>query len=129
MILKTCCAFFGGALAFFIGDVNGLLYALLAFIVIDYLTGVINAIIKKELSSAIGFKGLFGKICIMVLVGVTNILDMHVTNTPGVLKTAAIMFYIANEGISILENIGSIGVPIPEKIKKVLKQIEVKDDE
>src|SRR5699024_2799387 len=113
----------GGWLGYFLGGCDGLLYALIAFVVIDYITGVMCAIISRELSSAVGFKGIFRKVLIFLLVGIANIIDVQVIGTGAVLRTAVIFFYISNEGVSLLENAGHLGLPIPEKIKTVLEQL------
>ena len=113
----------GGWLGYFLGGCDGLLYALIAFVVIDYITGVMCAIINRELSSAVGFKGIFHKVMIFLLVGIANIIDVQVIGTGAVLRTAVIFFYISNEGVSLLENAGHLGLPIPEKIKTVLEQL------
>ena len=113
----------GGWLGYFLGGCDGLLYALTAFVVIDYITGVMCAIINRELSSAVGFKGIFRKVLIFLLVGIANIIDVQVIGTGAVLRTAVIFFYISNEGVSLLENAGHLGLPIPEKIKTVLEQL------
>ena len=113
----------GGWLGYFLGGCDGLLYALIAFVVIDYITGVMCAIIDRKLSSAVGFKGIFRKVLIFVLVGIANIIDVQVIGTGAVLRTAVIFFYISNEGVSLLENAGHLGLPIPEKIKTVLEQL------
>ena len=113
----------GGWLGYFLGGCDGLLYALVAFVVIDYITGVMCAIINRELSSAVGFKGIFRKVLIFLLVGIANIIDVQVVGTGAVLRTAVIFFYISNEGVSLLENAGHLGLPIPEKIKTVLEQL------
>ena len=113
----------GGWLGWFLGGCDGLLYALIAFVVIDYITGVMCAIINRELSSAVGFKGIFRKVMIFLLVGIANIIDVQVIGTGAVLRTAVIFFYISNEGVSLLENAGHLGLPIPEKIKTVLEQL------
>lgn len=113
----------GGWLGYFLGGCDGLLYALIVFVVIDYVTGVMCAIINRELSSAVGFKGIFRKVLIFLLVGIANIIDVQVIGTGAVLRTAVIFFYISNEGVSLLENAGHLGLPIPEKIKTVLEQL------
>ncbi len=113
----------GGWLGYFLGGCDGLLYALIAFVVIDYITGVMCAIINRELSSAVGFKGIFRKVLIFLLVGIANIIDVQVIGTGAVLRTAVIFFYISNEGVSLLENAGHLGLPIPEKIRSVLEQL------
>ena len=113
----------GGWLGYFLGGCDGLLYALIAFVVIDYIMGVMCAIIDRKLSSAVGFKGIFRKVLIFLLVGIANIIDVQVIGTGAVLRTAVIFFYISNEGVSLLENAGHLGLPIPEKIKTVLEQL------
>ena len=113
----------GGWLGYFLGGCDGLLYALIAFVVIDYITGVMCAIINRELSSAVGFKGIFRKVLIFLLVGIANIIDVQVIGTGAVLRTAVIFFYISNEGVSLLENAGHLGLPIPGKIKTGLEQL------
>ena len=111
----------GGWLGYFLGGCDGLLIALLLFVITDYITGVMCAIADKKLSSAVGFKGICRKVLIFLLVGIANILDMQVIGTGSVLRTAVIFFYISNEGVSLLENAGHLGLPIPVKIKSVLE--------
>ena len=113
----------GGWLGYFLGGCDGLLIALLLFDITDYITGVMCAIADKKLSSAVGFKGICRKVLIFLLVGIANILDMQVIGTGSVLRTAVIFFYISNEGVSLLENAGHLGLPIPVKIKSVLEQL------
>lgn len=113
----------GGWLGYFLGGCDGLLYALLAFVVIDYITGVMCAIADKKLSSEVGFKGICRKVLIFLLVGIANILDVNVIGTGSVLRTAVIFFYISNEGVSLTENAAHLGLPIPTKIKDVLEQL------
>ena len=113
----------GGFLGWFLGGVDGFLYALIAFVVIDYITGVMCAIADKNLSSEVGFKGICRKVLIFLLVGIANVLDVQVIGTGSVLRTAVIFFYISNEGISLLENASHLGLPVPAKIKAVLEQL------
>ena len=113
----------GGWLGYFLGGCDGLLYALIAFVVIDYITGVMCAISNHTLSSEVGFKGICRKVLIFLLVGIGSILDAHVIGSGSVLRTAVIFFYISNEGVSILENAARLGLPVPEKIKVVLEQL------
>lgn len=113
----------GGWLGYFLGGCDGLFYALIAFVAVDYITGVMCAVIDRKLSSAVGFKGIFRKVLIFLLVGIANIIDVQVVGTGAVLRTAVIFFYISNEGVSLLENAGHLGLPIPEKIKTVLEQL------
>lgn len=113
----------GGWLGYFLGGCDGLLYALVAFVVIDYITGVMCAASDHKLSSAVGFRGICRKVLIFLMVGIANILDVHIIGTGNVLRTAAIFFYISNEGISLLENASHLGLPVPQKIKAVLEQL------
>ena len=113
----------GGWLGYFLGGCDGLLYALLAFVVVDYITGVMCAISDHTLSSEVGFKGICRKVLIFLLVGIANILDVQVIGTGSVLRTGIIFFYISNEGVSLLENAGHLGLPLPEKMKDVLQQL------
>ena len=113
----------GGFLGWFLGGVDGFLYALIAFTVIDYITGIMCAITDKNLSSSVGFKGICRKVLIFTLVGIGNIVDVYVLGQGGVLRTAVIFFYLSNEGVSILENSARLGLPIPEKLKEVLEQL------
>lgn len=113
----------GGWLGYFLGGCDGLLYALIAFVVIDYLTGIMCAISDHTLSSEVGFRGICRKVLIFLLVGIANILDIHVLGNGSVLRTAVIFFYISNEGVSLLENAAHLGLPVPEKVKDVLEQL------
>lgn len=113
----------GGWLGYFLGGCDGLLYALVAFVVVDYITGVMCAVADKKLSSEVGFKGICRKVLIFLLVGAANILDVQVIGTGSVLRTAVIFFYISNEGVSLLENASHLGLPIPEALKEVLAQL------
>lgn len=116
----------GGWLGYFLGGYDGLLYALVVFMVADYVTGVMCAINDQKLSSSVGFRGICRKVLILVLVGIANILDVQVIGTGAVLRTAVIFFYLSNEGISLLENATHLGLPVPEKLKMVLEQIHDK---
>lgn len=122
-MIQFAFAVIGGWLGYFLGGCDGLLYALIAFVVIDYLTGVMCAINDKMLSSEVGFRGICRKVLIFLLVGIANILDVHVIGTGSVLRTAVIFFYISNEGVSLLENAAHLGLPVPQKIKEVLEQL------
>ena len=116
-------AIIGGWLGWFLGECDGLMYALIAFVIADYVTGVMCAVSDKRLSSKVGFKGICRKVLIFVLVGMANILDMHVIGTGCVLRTAVLFFYISNEGVSVLENAGHLGLPIPARLLNVLEQL------
>lgn len=113
----------GGWLGYFLGGNDGLLIALVLFVAADYLTGVMCAVSDKVLSSNVGFKGICRKVLIFLLVGIANILDVHVIGAGSVLRTAVIFFYISNEGVSLLENAAHLGLPVPGKIKAVLEQL------
>ena len=113
----------GGWLGYFLGGCDGLLYTLLAFTAIDYITGVMCAVNDHTLSSEVGFRGICRKVLIFMLVGIANILDADVVGTGSVLRTAVIFFYISNEGVSLLENAAHLGLPVPQKIKAVLEQL------
>jgi toxin secretion/phage lysis holin len=117
----------GGYLGYFLGGLDGFIYALITFVVIDYLTGLMAAIVERKLSSEIGFRGIFKKVLIFLLVAVGNIIDNNLIGTGGAVRTAVIFFYISNEGISIIENSIRIGLPVPEKLKSVLEQLKDKE--
>lgn len=126
------CAFaaVGGFFGWFVGGLDGVMYALIVFVAVDYATGLMAAGLEKKLSSSVGFRGIFKKVVIFCLVAVGHMVDAHVIGNGSVLRTAVIFFYLSNEGISILENAGRIGLPIPEKLKNVLEQLkEEKSDE
>lgn len=117
---------FGGiitAVSGFLGGMDGIMYALLAFITIDYITGVAVAVKRRELSSEVGFWGLVRKVCILVLVGVAHFIDLNVMGTGDIFRTAIALYYIGNEGVSLLENIGNLGVKLPKKLIDILVQI------
>ena len=113
----------GGWLGYFLGGCDGLLYALVVFSVLDYLTGIMCAVLDHKLSSSVGFKGIFRKVLIFALVGVGHVLDHQMIGNGSILRTAVIFFYLSNEGISLLENASYLGLPIPEKLKVVLEQL------
>ena len=119
----------GGWIGYFVGGCDGLLYALLAFVVIDYITGMMCAIAYRKLSSEVGFKGICRKVLIFLLVGIANVLDVNVIGTGSVLRTAVIFFYISNEGVSLLENAAHLGLPVPDKMKAVLEQLHKKGED
>lgn len=113
----------GGWLGWFLGGGDGLLYALVVFMAIDYVTGVLCAILDHRLSSAVGFRGLAKKVLILLLVGVGHALDAWVIGSGAVIRTAVLFFYISNEGVSLLENAAHLGLPIPQRLKLVLEQL------
>ena len=113
----------GGWLGYFLGGLDGLLIALLVFVALDYVTGVMCAISDHKLSSAVGFRGICRKVLVLMLVGIGHVLDIHVVGTGSALRTAVICFYLSNEGISLLENASHLGLPVPDRLKTVLEQI------
>ena len=113
----------------FMGGLDGFLYTLIVFVVVDYVTGFMAAISEKSLSSEVGFKGIAKKVVIFLLVGVANMLDVHVLGQGAVIRTAVIFFYLSNEGVSILENAARLGLPIPAKLRAVLEQLRTEDDD
>lgn len=119
----------GGWLGYFLGGCDGLILALLLFVIVDYITGVMCAIADRKLSSEVGFKGICRKVLIFLFVGIANILDVNVIGTGSVLRTAVIFFYISNEGVSLLENAAHLGLPVPDKMKAVLEQLHNKGEE
>lgn len=124
LAIKSALAAIGGVIGYFLGGVDGLMITLIAFIAVDYISGVLVAIVKHKLNSEIGFKGICKKVLIIALVGVANLIDIHVIRSGAVARTAVIFFYAANEGISIIENAAKIGLPVPDKLKKILEQMK-----
>ncbi|MCM8900630.1 phage holin family protein [Caldicoprobacter algeriensis] len=112
----------GGFLGWLLGGLDGLLYALIAFVVADYLTGLAAARVEQKVSSKVGFIGIMRKILIFLLVGLGNIIDVYLLGNGSAIRTAIIFFYVSNEGISILENCARAGLPVPDKLKVVLEQ-------
>ena len=117
----------GGWLGYFLGGMDGLMIALIVLMTLDYVSGVMCAIIDKKLSSAVGFKGICKKVFILMLVGVAHIIDLHVVGTGSALRGAVICFYMSNEGVSLLENAAHIGLPIPDKLRDILSQLHDKE--
>lgn len=113
----------GGVLGWYLGGWDGFLYAILAFVIADYVTGLACAIVNHQVSSAVGFKGISRKVLIFILVGLANLLDVYVLGEGGVLRTAVIFFYISNEGISLIENAARLGLPVPEKLQEALASL------
>ena len=119
-IMAAICGIFG----FLYGKADGLIYALLVFIILDYVTGLTVACINKKLSSDVGFKGIAKKGVILIIVSIGNIVDIYILGGGAVCRSTVIGFYLANEGISILENAGNLGIPLPKKLVAVLKQLK-----
>ncbi|MCQ1528834.1 phage holin family protein [Lutispora saccharofermentans] len=122
-LLQAICTFIGAFIGRYIGGFDGIIYTLLVFIVVDYITGVLVAIIQQKLSSEIGYKGISKKVLIFMLIGIGHAIDSYVTGQQGAIRTAIAFFYLANEGISIIENYTKIGLPIPQKLKSILKEL------
>ena len=118
----------GGWLGYFMGGMDGMLIALIVLMSLDYISGIMCAVIDRKLSSAIGFKGICKKVLILMLVGVANILDIHVVGEGSALRGAVIAFYMSNEGLSLLENAAHIGLPVPDPLKNALAQLHGRDE-
>ncbi|MFR9280672.1 holin family protein [Levyella massiliensis] len=121
--LQLIFAAIGGWLGYYLGGFDGLLYALIAFVICDYVTGIMCAVSDKNLSSEVGFKGIAKKVVIFILVAVANIIDTNVITQGAILRTAVIFFYLSNEGLSLVENATHLGLPVPDKLKAVLAQL------
>lgn len=126
--LQMTFSIIGGWLGYFVGGVDGLLTALIIFMAIDYITGLMCAVADKKLSSAVGFKGICKKVLVILLVGVAHIVDLHVVGTGSALRSAVVCLYLSNEGVSLLENAAHLGLPIPGKLKSVLEQLHDRND-
>ncbi len=126
--IQAIFAAIGGYIGWFLGGVDGFMYALITFVVIDYITGLMVAVLERKLSSEVGFRGIFKKVLIFVFVGIGNIVDVHLIKNGSAIRTAVIFFYISNEGISIIENSAKVGLPIPQKLKDVLKQLNKEEN-
>ena len=113
----------GGWLGYFLGGLDGLMIALVVFVILDYVTGIMCAINDRKLSSAVGFRGICRKVLIFLLVCVAHIVDLHVVGSGSALRGAVVCFYLSNEGVSMLENAAHLGLPIPEKLKASLEQL------
>lgn len=126
-VIKHIVMVLGVFISFFIGDDTGLIYALLIAMIIDYITGVLNAAFAHSISSEIGAKGIVKKITILMLVGLGNLIDAYLLKEGSAVRTMIIFFYLANEGISILENAVSLGLPVPRKLWGILEKIQEED--
>ena len=122
--IKIMAGEFGAIIGLFLGDVDGLIIALVLFAVVDYVTGVLAGAIEHKLNSEVGFKGITKKVLLFLIVGIANVLDVYVIGSKAVTRTAVCLFYIANEGLSIIENSARIGLPIPQKLKVILEQLK-----
>ncbi len=128
IIIDSIAGAVGAVLGFMYGEVNGLFWALIAFMALDYITGVIVAVIEKRLSSEVGFRGLAKKFLILVFVAVGHIADTYILGGTPAAMSAVMLFYIANEGISIIENAAALGLPVPKKLTNIMEQIKNKSE-
>lgn len=128
IIIDSIAGAVGAVLGFMYGEVTGLFWALIAFMALDYITGVIVAVIEKRLSSEVGFRGLAKKFLILVFVAVGHIADTYILGGTPAAMSAVMLFYIANEGISIIENAASLGLPVPKKLTSIMEQIKNKSE-
>ena len=128
IIIDSIAGAVGAVLGFMYGEVNGLFWALIAFMALDYITGVIVAVIEKRLSSEVGFRGLAMKFLILVFVAVGHISDTYILGGTPAAMSAVMLFYIANEGISIIENAAALGLPVPKKLTSIMEQIKNKSE-
>ena len=123
-LVKIFFTFFGSLIGFFLGDLDIFIYSLTAFVICDYISGIIRAGFERKLSSKIGFKGILKKIMIFIIVGIANICDKNLIKNQAMIRSSIIFFYIANEGLSILENALAMDLPIPKKLKILLEQFK-----
>lgn len=128
IIIDSIAGAVGAVLGFMYGEVTGLFWALIAFMALDYITGVIVAVIEKRLSSEVGFRGLAKKFLILVFVAVGHIADTYILGGTPAAMSAVMLFYIANEGISIIENAAALGLPVPKKLTSIMEQIRNKSE-
>lgn len=112
----------GGLLAALFGSLDTILRALIVIMALDYVTGVIKAVYKKNVSSEIGFGGLLKKVTVLVIVALANVLQSLIGENIAI-REIVIMFYIANEGISILENVAAVSTKMPQQLKDILLQL------
>ncbi len=128
-VIKAISGAAGALIGFLYGEITGLFVAIIALMALDYITGIFCAVSTKTLSSEIGFKGLVKKLMILVIIAVGHLVDAYIIGTGSAFMTAVILFFAANEGISILENAALLGLPVPEKLRNVLEQLKDKEDD
>lgn len=129
IIIKTASGAVGAVVGFLYGEINGLFIAIIALMALDYITGILCAVSTKTLSSEVGFKGLVKKLMILVIIAVAHLVDAYIIGTGSALMSAVILFFAANEAISIIENAAALGLPVPKKLRDVLEQIRNKENE
>lgn len=122
--IQMAFAAIGGWMGYFLGGYDGFLYALIAFVVVDYLLGIMCAVLEKHLSSEVGARGIFKKVVLFSLVGIAHIIDQNIIGDGSAIRTAVIFFYLSNEGISIIENSARLGLPVPTRLKDILEQLK-----
>lgn len=127
-IIKTTSGVIGAVIGFLYGEITGLFIAIIALMALDYITGILCGIAAKALSSEVGFRGLVKKLMVLVIIAVAHLVDYYIIGTGSALMTAVILFFAANEGISILENAAKLGLPIPKKLRDILEQLRKDDD-
>ena len=127
-IIKTTSGAVGAVIGFLYGEITGLFIAIIALMALDYVTGILCGIAAKALSSEVGFRGLVKKLMVLVIIAVGHLVDTYIIGTGSALMMAVILFFAANEGISILENAAKLGLPIPKKLRDILEQLRKDDD-
>lgn len=128
VVINDICSVILTTIVYLLGGIDIALQCLLIMIILDYISGVASAIYNKKLNSQVGLKGILKKFMYLVIVCVSVILDRIIGNT-GAIRTLVIYFFVANDGISILENIGKMGIPLPKKLIDTLEQLKKKGDE
>ncbi len=127
MSIRAVCAAIAAFGGHVFGNIDGLFYALIAFVIIDYITGVCVAIHNKKLSSGIGASGIAKKISVFALVSLSHIIDRFLLGEDDILRTVTTLFYIADEAISIMENVGEVRLPLPPKMRDILLHFDKYD--
>ena len=127
-IIKTVSGAIGAIIGFLFGEITGLFIAIIALMALDYVTGILCGIAAKALSSEVGFKGLVKKLMVLVIIAVGHLVDTYIIGTGSALMTAVILFFAANEGISIIENAAKLGMPVPKKLRDILEQLKEDDN-
>lgn len=128
-IIQGVFGFIGGVIGFLLGGIDGFIYVLLAFVILDIITGLCAAGKTGKITSMAGWRGGIKKVIIFCVVAVAHLIDLYIIQTGDTFRTATIFFYVANEGISIIENLGVLNVPFPTALKKwILKLHESESD-
>jgi len=122
-VLQSVLAVISTGLIYLLGGLDIAMTCLLIAIILDYVSGMLKAFITKQVSSKIGFKGILKKVSILLVVMLAVLID-RVTGETGAIRTLVVYYFVANEGLSVLENLGQAGVPIPQSIKKALKALK-----